>query len=346
MDAGTPRRPRRVPVVLVAGHLGAGKTTLVNHLLRHADGRRIGVVVNDFGAVAIDALLVAGQADAVASLADGCLCCEVDANGLTDLLVTLTGPRAGLDLVVVEASGLAEPRELVRMLLGAGDRAPHLVYGGLVVVVDAVEYATSRRERPELDDDVRLADLVVLNKVDRAGAGLVATLRDLAAGAVLPVTHGAVDPAVLADPAPRRRTSSQLSFDALLTDGHEHAHAHYDTVTWQADGPLDPSRLVAALEAPLPGVYRAKGFVRFAGDDRRFEVQTVGTALRVRPAPDRGPTSLVLIGAGIDADALRAALDACRADPDAPPGEHAMLAVLRHVDAVEPAAAVDAVDDP
>src|ERR1700759_1256059 len=109
ITAGATERARRVPVVLVAGHLGAGKTTLVNHLLRHADGRRSGVVGNAFGAVAIDALLVAGQADAVASLADGCLCCEVDANGLADLLATLTAPRAGLDLVVVEASGLAEP---------------------------------------------------------------------------------------------------------------------------------------------------------------------------------------------------------------------------------------------
>src|ERR1700744_2615596 len=99
------RRERAVPVVLGAGHLGVGKSSLVNHLLRHADGTRIGVVVNDFGALGIDAMLVAGQADAVTSLANGCLCCNTDADGLSALLADLTTPATGLDLVVVEASG-------------------------------------------------------------------------------------------------------------------------------------------------------------------------------------------------------------------------------------------------
>lgn len=338
-----PRSPRRVPVVLVGGHLGAGKTTVVNHLLRHAGGRRIGVVVNDFGSVAVDALLVAGQADAIASLANGCLCCEVDANGLADLLATLTTPRAGLDLVVVEASGLAEPRELVRMLLAAGDLPPHPTYGGLVVVVDAAGFADARRERPELVDHVRLADLVVLNKVDDVPPGdaeaLLAELGALASGTVLPVAHGAVDPDLLVDPPARRDPSGQLAFDSLVNaDGllaseAEHAHAAWDAVSWHTDDPLDPAALVDALEGPLPAVYRAKGFVRVAGDRRRWEVQVVGTALRMRPAPRSVPTSdLVLLGVDLDADALRATLDRCRADPATPPGEHALLAVLRHAD--------------
>jgi len=323
-------------VVLLAGHLGAGKTTLVNHLLRHADERRIGVVVNDFGATPVDAVLVAGRADAVASLADGCLCCEVDAGGLVALLATLTAPRAGLDLVLVEASGLAEPRELVRMLLDAArDEAAHAVYGGLVVVVDAVEFPVSRRAHPELVEHVRLADLVVVTKIDRVAdtSALVDELRALAPGAVVPVAHGALDPALLAEPAPARPYATQLSFDALLAPSGDHAHAAYESLEHTDDAPLDPARFVALLEAGLPGVFRLKGFARFVGDARAWEVQAVGTALRMRPAPRAARVdgaSLVLIGAGLDRPALTAALLGCRAE--GPVGEYAMLPVLRYAD--------------
>ena len=324
--------PRRVPVVLVAGHLGAGKSTLVNHLLRRADGVRIGVVVNDFGAIGIDAMLVAGQASAVTSLADGCLCCTTDANGLAGLLAELTAPAARLDLVVVEASGLAEPRELVRLLLDAvGGEARHAAYGGMVVVVDAASGAVG-----EPDGALRLADLVVLNQVDRVDdpAPLLASLRAIAAGPVLPVVRGALDPALLVDPPARRGPprSGQLSFDALLREdaGVEHAHAAWESVAVDRDVPLDPARFAAFLEAGPAGVFRSKGVVRFPGA-APFVVQTVGTAIRVRPAPrsvDVAGARLVFLGVGLDAAALHAALDACAADPAA--DEPSLLPVLRY----------------
>ena len=330
--------PRRVPVVLVAGHLGAGKSTLVNHLLRHAGGSRIGVVVNDFGAIGIDAMLVAGQASAVTSLADGCLCCTTDANGLAALLAELTAPSARLDLVVVEASGIAEPRELVRLLLDAvAGEARHAQYGGLVVVVDATD-ATHAADAAEgdTDDAVRLADLVVVNQVDRVDdpAPLLAALRAVAAGPVLPVVRGGVDPALLVDPPARRAPprTGQLSFDVLLRedDGSGHAHAAWESVAIERDAPLDPARFAAFLEAGPSGVFRSKGVVRFPGA-APFVVQTVGTAIRVRPAPRSAAVDgarLVFLGVGLDAAALHAALDDCAADPDA--GEPSLLPVLRY----------------
>ncbi|GAA4786183.1 GTP-binding protein [Actinomycetospora chlora] len=324
---------RRVPVVLVAGRLGAGKSTLVNHLLRRADGVRIGVVVNDFGAIGIDAMLVAGQASAVTSLADGCLCCTTDANGLAGLLADLTAPSARLDLVVVEASGLAEPSELVRLLLDAiAGEARHAAYGGLVVVVDAVE------GEPDGPDGgvVRLADLVVLNQVDRVDdpGPLLEALRSIAPGPVLPVVRGAVDPALLVDPPARRSPprSGQLSFDALLREDApaEHAHTAWESVAVERDAPLDPGRFAAFLEAGPAGVFRAKGVVRFPGA-APFVVQTVGTAIRVRPAPRSAAVAgarLVFLGVGLDAAALHAALDACAADPEGP--EPSLLPVMRY----------------
>ncbi|MGQ0847237.1 MAG: CobW family GTP-binding protein [Sporichthyaceae bacterium] len=104
----------RVPVVVLTGHLGSGKTTLLNFLLRRP-GARMGVVVNDFGAINVDAALVAGQVDEPASIAGGCICCLPDAGGLDEALAKLAAPRLGLDVVVVEASGLAEPATLARL---------------------------------------------------------------------------------------------------------------------------------------------------------------------------------------------------------------------------------------
>ncbi|MEU3719379.1 CobW family GTP-binding protein, partial [Streptomyces californicus] len=110
----TPPRTQQIPVVVLAGFLGSGKTTLLNHLLRNRAGTRIGVVVNDFGAIEIDAMTVSGQVGSTVSLGNGCLCCAVDASELDTFLETLTRPSARLDVIVIEASGLAEPQELVR----------------------------------------------------------------------------------------------------------------------------------------------------------------------------------------------------------------------------------------
>ncbi len=123
----TPPRTQQIPVVVLAGFLGSGKTTLLNHLLHNRAGTRIGVIVNDFGSIEIDAMTVAGQVGSTVSLGNGCLCCAVDASELDTFLETLTRPSARLDVIVIEASGLAEPQELVRMLLASEN--PHIRYG-------------------------------------------------------------------------------------------------------------------------------------------------------------------------------------------------------------------------
>lgn len=161
----TPPHTSQIPVVVPAGFLGSGKTTLLNHLLRNRSGNRIGVIVNDFGSIEIDAMTVAGQVGSTVSLGNGCLCCAVDASELDTFLETLTRPSARLDVIVIEASGLAEPQELVRMLLASDN--PHIRYGGLVEVVDAAEFPATRARHPEIDRHLAVADLIVLNKTDR-----------------------------------------------------------------------------------------------------------------------------------------------------------------------------------
>ncbi|MFJ9525946.1 CobW family GTP-binding protein [Streptomyces cyaneofuscatus] len=350
----TPPRTQQIPVVVLAGFLGSGKTTLLNHLLRNRAGTRIGVIVNDFGSIEIDAMTVAGQVGSTVSLGNGCLCCAVDASELDTFLETLTRPSARLDLIVIEASGLAEPQELVRMLLASEN--PHILYGGLVEVVDAAEFDGVRERHPEIDRHLAVADLVVLNKTDRVGEAererLRATVAELSApAAVISAVHGRIDPELLFDPALRpdgEEKTRQLTFEDLLREeGHDHddhvghLHAAYESVDFTSDVPLDPRRFIAFLDSRPEGLYRIKGFADFgAGDrDNRYALHAVGRFLRFVPQPwargEQRLTQLVLIGAGIDAEALRAGLTACRAEPgpETPDAEteRAMWGVLRYV---------------
>ncbi|MCB5906445.1 CobW family GTP-binding protein [Streptomyces pinistramenti] len=231
---------QQIPVVVLAGFLGSGKTTLLNHLLAAGDGTRIGAIVNDFGSIEIDAMTVAGQVDSMVSLGNGCLCCAVDTSELDDYLERLARPAARIDVIVIEASGLAEPQELIRMILASeNDR---IVYGGLVEVVDAAEFDATRVRHPELDRHVAIADLVVLNKADRIEDARRARLRDtlaeLAPGRpVISAAYGRVDPELFFDRGPGEADDAavrQLSFEDLLRET-----AAYRTAAAGSAGPSD-----------------------------------------------------------------------------------------------------------
>ncbi|MFC8841845.1 CobW family GTP-binding protein [Streptomyces griseoincarnatus] len=344
---------RQIPVVVLAGFLGSGKTTLLNHLLHRSGGSRIGALVNDFGSVEIDAMAVAGAlGDSTVSLGNGCLCCAVDASELDEYLERLARPSAGIDVIVIEASGLAEPQELVRMVLAS--ELPNIVYGGLVEVVDAAEFDETRAAHPGIDRHLALADLVVVNKIDRVDDSepVLKTVRDLVdRAAVVPATHGRVDPEFLFDCRPSEERIGQLSFDDLHRDdqehdAHPHLHAGYDTLSFVSGRPLDPRRLIAFLDGRSPGLYRIKGYVDFGPYDvrNRYAVHAVGRFLRFYPEPWQAgagrATQLVLIGTGLDTGALRAELDGCVSD-GAPhtDDEAGMWGVLRYVQEAEDPAA-------
>ncbi|MEU8762498.1 GTP-binding protein [Streptomyces sp. NPDC048659] len=343
---------QRIPVVVLAGFLGAGKTTLLNHLLRSARGTRIGVMVNDFGDIGIDAMTVAGQVGSTVSLGNGCLCCAVDASELDTYLEVLTRPEVRLDVIVIEASGLAEPQELVRMLLASENE--RIVYGGLVEVLDTAEFAATRARHPETDRHLSVADLVVVNKADRVAAEELRAVRETVTAlapraAVIEASHGRIDPELLFDRVvPEGEIEGQMSIEDFLygpdspdgaeDTGHAHPHAAYDTVSLSTATPLHPRRLMAFLDGRPEGLYRLKGFVDFGGADpaNRYGVHAVGRFLRFLPEPwpegEERLTQLVLIGTGVDAAALRKELAGCEQDgPGDLPDERSMWGVLRYV---------------
>ncbi|MGV9878103.1 CobW family GTP-binding protein [Streptomyces sp. NPDC003006] len=344
---------QQIPVIVLAGFLGSGKTTLLNHLLHRSGGSRIGAIVNDFGSIEIDAMSVAGQlGDSTVSLGNGCLCCVVDAGELDEYLERLARPSAGIDVIVIEASGLAEPQQLVKMLLASEN--PHIVYGGLVEVVDAAEFDATRERHPEVERHLGIADLVVVNKVDRVAdeerariLGVVRGFTDRAA--VVAASYGRVDVELLLDRKPVEERIGQLSFEDLREDTHseaetcedgcghrDHLHSAYESLAFTSEVPMGPRSLMALLDSRPEGLYRIKGYVDFGAADprNRYEVHAVGRFLRFYPEPwapgEPRLTQLVLIGSGIDVPALGRELEACREyAPQA--DEHGMWGVLRYV---------------
>jgi G3E family GTPase len=361
MSGTDPARRRQIPVVVLTGFLGSGKTTLLNHLLRNRAGRRIAVVVNDFGAIEIDTMTVAGQVGSTVSFGNGCLCCAVDASELDGYLERLTRPDAAIDIIVIEASGLAEPQELVRMIL-TGDH-PGTVYGGLVQVVDAAEFTATRARHPEIDRHLALADLVVLNKTDRVAEAdqrrIRSVLGELTPGTpMISSSYGRIDPELLFDPAvgpAEDEKVRQLTFEDLYADlyadaahpedpdhGHHghagHLHAAYESVSFAATAPMDPRRLMRFLDSRPEGLYRIKGFVDFGAGDpaNRYALHAVGRFLRFSPQPwppgEERLTQLVLIGSGLDGNVLLKELADCEGPAFLDPtDDRAMWGVLRYV---------------
>ena len=217
-QAGAPARRRElivpVPILLVTGFLGAGKTTVVNHLLAHAQGRRIAAVVNDFGAINIDAELIAGASDGVVSLANGCICCTLEGD-LLRTLANLLRRDPQPEFIVIETSGVADPADIVRNLMDPviWQEAP---LETVVCVVDATMPAAKLDDDALLRSQLRAADIVAFSKVDLADAADRARLRDAVqalrpAAVMVDAPHGEV-PAALLFPmdlgrAPRRAKS-------------------------------------------------------------------------------------------------------------------------------------------
>jgi G3E family GTPase len=305
-------------VIALTGHLGAGKTTLLNHLLR-SPGSRIGVVVNDFGELNVDAGLVAGQIDEPASIAGGCICCLPDDGGLDDALAKLADPARRLDAIIVEASGLADPVSIARII--GFSKLSGVRSGGLVDVVDAVNHfdTVDRGELPPVRYGV--ASLIVVNKLDQIPQddrpAVLERVKQRVAQRnprvhVVGTTGGRIDPALLFDPLEASAEVGQLSFRELLLDAdHTHDHVHADAVTVTSTGCIDPDALFDLLEQPPSGVFRLKGVValRHGRSFRAYVVNLVGSAIHVAKAPPRAVGNcLVAIGMHLEVPAVRAEL--------------------------------------
>ena len=340
---------RKIPTTVVTGFLGAGKTSLIRHLLAHSEGRRIALVINEFGELGIDREILLGcgvegcAEDEVIELANGCICCTV-AEDFLPTIETLLGRRVPPEHIVIETSGLALPKPLVQAFAWP-EVAARVTVDGVVAVIDACAVAAGRfaddpqalaAQRagdPALDhdnpleevfsDQLACADLVVLNKMDLVEGEALARAEGMVRGQLRPAVklvramQGAVAPAALLGlgAAAEEDLASRPSHHDL-EPGHDHDDFETFVVT---SGPIaDPAHFLTRLGTVIAAhdILRLKGFLDVPGKEFRQVVQGVGDRLQHyfdRPwrAGETRASRLVVIGRkGLDRGAISATLTA------------------------------------
>jgi cobalamin biosynthesis protein CobW len=340
----------KVPVTIVTGFLGAGKTTLISHLIRNANGRRLAVVVNEFGTLGIDGDILKGcaiadcPAENVIELANGCICCTVadDFIPTVEALLALD-PRP--DHILIETSGLALPKPLLKAFDWPAIRS-RITVDGVIALADAEAVAAGRfapdvaalnaqraadpsvdHETPlseVFEDQLACADLVLLTKVDLAGPEGVAKARAVIAAEsarplpVIDLTDGVIDPCVIL--GLNAAAEDDIAARPSHHDGEDdHEHDDFDSVVVELGEITNPADLTAKIEALARSadILRVKGYAAVTGKPMRLLVQAVGARVRTqydRPwhADEPRRTQLVVIAEHdrIDEARIKAALDA------------------------------------
>ena len=328
--------PARIPATVITGFLGSGKTTLIRHLLAHAGGRRIALIVNEFGDLGVDGEILKGCGDAacaeedIVELANGCICCTVAEDFIPTMEALLARP-APPDHIVIETSGLALPQPLISAF-NWPEISTRVTVDGVVTVIDGRAAAdgqfahdvaavdaqraaddTLDHETPlsELfEDQIAAADMIVLNKADLLSADEAAAFSArLASEArdgvqVLSAAHGRLPPEVLLGLG----AAAEADMAARHAPHHDHGDHHHDHDDFESFAVTlgeiaDPARFATALAEAIRahGILRLKGFAAVTGKPMRLAVQAVGPRVETyydRPlSPEEGrETRLVVIG--------------------------------------------------
>lgn len=334
--------PRTVPVTVITGFLGSGKTTVLNQLLRAPDLSDTAVIINEFGEVSLDHLLIEQAIENAVLLKNGCICCTVRGD-IADTLAELfrkreSGALPWFSRIAIETTGLADPAPVVHSILDSGQNCR---LDGIVVTVDAVHAVAQLADQAEAQNQAGLADRILLTKTDlvgpaqeisverairrfNAGASILAVARD----GVRPEDVFGLGPEQAEDDSRLKRWLAPLAHDHDDHHHHDHDHGHHDphhgitSVVVRAGQPVPAAALSLWLDSLLSlqgqNVLRLKGIVALQGESRLLVLQAVHHVLHpaswlpeaAQRARGAEGTEIVVIHRGLPPCGLQASFDA------------------------------------
>lgn len=324
-----------LPLVILTGFLGAGKTTCLNAALRAGDATGVAVLVNEFGAVGVDGLLVPepNRAGGLVELANGCICCTIQGELLAALEALLRLRAEAPDRVrhaVLETTGLADPAAILASVARAPTLRGLVTVARVVTVCDALALASQRAAFPVAERQIGVADQILLNKVEAMSARELAALSEDLARAnplaeIRTVSPAAFDPAALLGPfppaTPRLPGVAAGPFAARRAPSPRQAEPIAESFVVHPSAPLDADRLRDVLSFLVmrhaEGLLRCKGLIRIAGEPCPVLLQGVRDVMRTSRAPASAAIeggeygAIVFIGLGLPEAAIRADLAAC-----------------------------------
>ncbi len=321
-----------VPMTILTGFLGAGKTTLLNHILHGSHGLKIAVLVNDFGAINIDSRLIVGVEGETVNLSNGCICCTIRDDLLTETVRLLRKPEPP-QYLIIETSGVSDPLAVANTFM-LPEVKPLVRLDSILTVVDSEQLLNLEQQNLGLAlSQIDVADIIVLNKVDVVTPEQLAKVREfilrlIPTARILETTFGQVPLELVVgvgDYAPERvlkRDTQEVHVHAEGEHDHEHhEHDHslvFSTWSWTSDKPLSLQALRRAFEGLPTTIYRGKGVIYLADmPDNMTVLQMVGRRSNLTIAGawgDETPRTQIVMISGhgsIDGEALNKLFEGC-----------------------------------
>ncbi|MEV0251199.1 GTP-binding protein [Nocardia sp. NPDC050712] len=322
----------KIPVTVLTGFLGSGKTTLVNHILTANHGHRIAVIENEFGEIPIDNDLVLNADEKIIEMSNGCCLCCTARTDLIEILRSLLARSDRFDRILIETSGLADPNPVAQTFFVDDEIAAHFALDAIVTLVDAKHVRGHLAEvghdgvGHQVVDQIAFADRIIINKVDLVAAedvrAIEQSVRAINATAdILTSQYAAIDlDDVLGIGAFDMARTMAGDPHWLDEDNHQHDPS-LTSVGIELDGGFDQHALESWLTTHLAerggDVFRLKGLFAVADDDRRFVLQGIHSMFEIRPsAPwpgEKPPGKVVFIGRDLDRAELTRGLRSCLA---------------------------------